>query len=87
MFSTAQNACLLRGRSVENIAAGSLYGACRCAGRPLLLSEVAQVARVPESKVALGYRVLNREVELAAEPVLCAVPPAVRRRVAVVIGG
>ena len=33
LFRSAQNEDLLRGRSIEAIAAASVYGACRCNGR------------------------------------------------------
>ncbi|WP_255197743.1 transcription initiation factor IIB [Halorarius litoreus] len=68
LFSSAQEADLLRGRSIETIAAASVYAACRCEGRPQTVADIAQVARVPEQKVRSGYSVLNRELGLPAAP-------------------
>ena len=59
---------LIRGRAIETIAAGSLYAACRCDGITRTLGEIAEVARCDESKVKLGYRVLNQELGLEAGP-------------------
>lgn len=69
LFSTAQEADLLRGRSIEAIAAASVYAACRCEGRPQTVEDIGQVAQVSAAKVWHGYDVLNRELELPAIPV------------------
>ncbi|WP_255152205.1 transcription initiation factor IIB [Halorarius halobius] len=69
LFSTAQGANLLRGRSIEAIAAASVYAACRCEGRPQTLGDVSRVARASREKVKNGYGVLNRELELPAAPI------------------
>jgi len=49
LFRSAQNEDLLRGRSIEAIAAASVYRACRCNGLSRLLDEVSEMARVEES--------------------------------------
>jgi len=69
LFRSAQNEDLLRGRSIEAIAAASVYGACRCNGLSRLLDEVSEMARVEESRVANAYKTLNEELGLPAEPV------------------
>jgi transcription initiation factor TFIIB len=68
-FRSAQNEDLLRGRSIEAIAAASVYGACRCNGFSRLRSEVSEVARVAESRVTNAYATLNEELGLPTEPV------------------
>jgi len=40
LFRSAQNEDLLRGRSIEAMAAASVYGACRCNGWPRTLDEI-----------------------------------------------
>ncbi|MFW5956743.1 MAG: transcription initiation factor IIB [Halorhabdus sp.] len=69
LFRSAQNEDLLPGRSIEAIAAASVYGACRCNGLSRLLGEVSEMARVEESRVTNGYKTLNEELGLPAEPV------------------
>ncbi|QLG29921.1 transcription initiation factor IIB family protein (plasmid) [Halorarum halophilum] len=68
IYREAMKENLIRGRAIETIAAGCLYAACRCDGYTRTLGEVAEVARCDESKVKLGYRVLNQELGLEAGP-------------------
>ena len=69
IYRAAQDANLIRGRSIETMAAGSVYAACRCRGHPRLLGEIAEVAQCAKDKVELGYRVLNAELGLDAQVV------------------
>lgn len=69
LFRSAQNEDLLRGRSIEAIAAASVYGACRCNGRSRLVDDVSEMARVAEARVTNAYKTLNEELGLPAEPV------------------
>ncbi|WP_123539305.1 transcription initiation factor IIB [Halosimplex salinum] len=68
LFRSAQNEDLLRGRSIEAIAAASVYGACRCNGRAVILDEVADTARVELSRVRNAYKTLNTELGLPTPP-------------------
>ena len=68
LFRSAQNEDLLRGRSIEAIAAASVYGACRCNGRAVILDEVADSARVDLSRVRNAYKTLNTELGLPTPP-------------------
>ena len=68
LFRTAQNEDLLRGRSIEAIAAASVYGACRCNGRSQLLNDIVAVATVRESQITNAYKTLNEELGLPAKP-------------------
>ncbi len=69
LFRTAQNEDLLKGRSIEGMAAASVYGACRCNGRSRTLTEIVEVARVDQSRVRRSYRKMNTELGLPAKPV------------------
>jgi len=69
LFRSAQNEDLLRGRSIEAIAAASVHGACRCNGRSQLLDDILTVATVAESRVTNAYKTLNKELGLPAQPV------------------
>jgi transcription initiation factor TFIIB len=67
LFRSAQDANLLVGRSVEGMAAASVYGACRCAGHSVVLSDVTTVARVGADRIRGSYSTLNVELGLPAE--------------------
>jgi len=67
LFRSAQNENLLRGRSIEAIAAASVYGACRCNGLARLVGEVSEMARVVESRVTNAYKTLNEELGLPCQ--------------------
>jgi len=69
LFRSAQTEDLLRGRSIEAIAAASVYGACRCNGRSRLVDDVSELARVAKSRITNAYKTLNEELGLPAEPV------------------
>lgn len=68
LFRTAQSDGLLRGRSVEAIAAGAVYGTCRCHERPETLADLDRLTQIDRSRVQNGYQVLNRELGLPAAP-------------------
>jgi len=67
LFRSAQNEDLLRGRSIEAIAAASVYGACRCNGRSQLLDNIVG-SRRSESRITNAYKTLNEELGLPAKP-------------------
>lgn len=68
LFRSAQNEELLRGRSIESMAAACVFGACRCSGASRLLVEVGELARVASSRVENAYRILNTELGPPAPP-------------------
>jgi transcription initiation factor TFIIB len=67
IYRLAQDAGLIVGRSIEALAAGSLYAACRCWGYTRTPDEVASVARCDLDAVRVGYRVVNVELDLATQ--------------------
>jgi len=69
LFRSAQSADLLLGRSIEGMAAGSVYGACRCNGLTRTLDDVSKVAQVDRPRVMNCYKTLNAELGLPARPV------------------
>ncbi|MFW5918309.1 MAG: transcription initiation factor IIB [Haloferacaceae archaeon] len=69
LFRTAQNERLLNGRSIEAMAAASVFGACRCNGASWLIADVAPMARVTQDRVENAYTVLNEELGLPTPPV------------------
>ncbi|WP_226023965.1 transcription initiation factor IIB [Halomicrobium salinisoli] len=68
LFRTAQSEDLLLGRSIEAVAAGSLYAVCRLTDATRTLDEVSAVASVSRDRVQNGYDALNRELALPVPP-------------------
>ena len=68
LYRRAQEADLIQGRSIEALAAGSLYAAIRRRGLPRRVEELAAVARCTAQKIKLGFRVLNTELGIQAQP-------------------
>ncbi len=54
---------LVRGRSINAIAAAALYAACRKSGSPRSLSEIANASLVDKKDVARCYRLLLQELD------------------------
>ncbi|QOS13423.1 transcription initiation factor IIB [Haloferax sp. Atlit-6N] len=70
LFRSAQNEDLLRGRSIESIAAASVYGTCRCNGLSRPIEEVSNSSRVAHPRVTKAYKTLNTELKLPTQPIL-----------------
>lgn len=68
LYRTAADEDLIPGRSIEAIAAASVYAACRCVGLPRTLQEVSVTSAVSHERVQNAYGVLNRELELPTVP-------------------
>jgi len=69
LLRSAQNKELFRGRSIESMAAGSVYGTCRCNGLGRTIEEIAALARVNQQRVMNAYNVLNKELGLPTQPI------------------
>jgi len=93
VYRRAHEADLIQGRSIDTIAAASVYAACRIQGLPRHVEEVASVSPLDVDKVKLGYRLLNAELGLDAQAVnvnarisklatACDVPGTVEHRAA-----
>ncbi len=59
---------LVRGRSVDGVAAASLYAACRQCHVPRTLDEISSIARMSRKDVGRNYRYVARELELKLMP-------------------
>jgi transcription initiation factor TFIIB len=68
LYRTAAGENLIVGRSIEAVAAASVYAVCRCVGLPRTFDEVSEVAAVAPKRVSNAYGVLNRELELPTMP-------------------
>lgn len=68
IYRDAVEAHLIRGRSIEGVAAASLYAACRMYKVPRTLNEIAEVARVNKKEIGRSYRFISKELELNLNP-------------------
>jgi transcription initiation factor TFIIB len=68
IYRDAVGAHLIRGRSIEGVAAASLYAACRRYKVPRTLNEIAEVARVDKKEIGRSFRFISRELELNLNP-------------------
>ncbi|TXT59322.1 MAG: Transcription initiation factor IIB [Promethearchaeota archaeon] len=59
---------LIRGRSIEGVAAASLYAACRTFKIPITLSEIAEIARVDKKEIGRSYRFILDRLNLNLYP-------------------
>ena len=69
LFARAQDADLLRGRSVEGFAAAALYAACRIGALSRTIREITAVAQASESELQAAYDAMNRDLGLPTGPV------------------
>jgi transcription initiation factor TFIIB len=59
---------LIRGRSIEGVAAASLYAACRTFKIPITLTEIAEIARVDKKEIGRSYRFILERLNLNLNP-------------------
>jgi transcription initiation factor TFIIB len=68
IYRDAVEAHLIRGRSIEGVAAASLYAACRMFKVPRTLNEIADVARVDKKEIGRSFRFISKELNLYLNP-------------------
>ncbi|MDF1557216.1 MAG: transcription initiation factor IIB [ANME-2 cluster archaeon] len=68
VYRKAVDMNLIRGRSIEGVAASALYAACRQCGVPRTLDEIAEVSRVSRKEIGRTYRFISRELGLKLMP-------------------
>jgi transcription initiation factor TFIIB len=59
---------LIRGRSIEGVAAASLYAACRQCKVPRTLDEIADSAKLNRKEIGRTYRFVSRELSISLKP-------------------
>ena len=69
LFESAQDADLLRGRSLEGFAAATIYAVCRTDGVSRTLAEVVTVAKASRDELTAAYDALNRNLGLPTGPI------------------
>ncbi|MFX0104252.1 MAG: TFIIB-type zinc ribbon-containing protein, partial [Candidatus Hodarchaeota archaeon] len=68
IYRDAVEAHLIRGRSIEGVAAASLYAACRMFKVPRTLNEIAEIARVDKKEIGRSFRFISKQLELNLNP-------------------
>jgi len=68
VYRDAVDKNLIRGRSIEGVAASTLYAACRQCSVPRTLDEIAEVSRVSRKEIGRTYRFVARELGLRLLP-------------------
>ena len=68
IYRDAVEAHLIRGRSIEGVAAASLYAACRMYKVPRTLNEIAEVARVDKKEIGRSFRFISNQLKLNLNP-------------------
>jgi transcription initiation factor TFIIB len=61
---------LIRGRSIEGVAAASLYAACRMYKVPRTLNEIADIARVDKKEIGRSFRFISNELHMNLNPTI-----------------
>ncbi|WP_049902497.1 transcription initiation factor IIB [Halococcus agarilyticus] len=69
LFESAQDADLLRGRSLEGFAAATIYAVCRTDGVSRTLAEIVAVAKASRDELTAAYDALNRDLGLPTGPI------------------
>jgi len=64
IYRQAAEKGLVRGRSLESVAAAAIYAACRLRGIPKTLDEIAEYVKGGRKEVARCYRLLIRELKM-----------------------
>ena len=68
IYRDAVDKNLIRGRSIEGVAASTLYAACRQCSVPRTLDEIAEVSRVSRKEIGRTYRFVARKLGLRLLP-------------------
>ncbi len=59
---------LIRGRSIEGVAAASIYAACRQYKVPRTLDEISDASQVDKKEIGRSYRYISRHLKLSVPP-------------------
>ena len=68
IYRKAVSKRLIRGRSIDGVAAAVLYAACRRCNVPRTLEEISKIANMPKKEIGRNYRHVSRELELKLLP-------------------
>ena len=68
IYRTAVERGLVRGRSMESIAAGIIYAVCRIHEFPRTLDEISEASQISKKDLGRTYRFVARELHLRVSP-------------------
>ncbi len=68
IYRKAASKNLVRGRTVDGVAAAALYAACRQCHVPRTLDEISNIANMSRRDVGRNYRYISRELKLKLMP-------------------
>jgi transcription initiation factor TFIIB len=68
IYRDAVKSHLIRGRSIEGVAAAALYAACRQMKIPRTLTEISDVARVGRKEIGRSYRFVAGRLNMSLQP-------------------
>ncbi len=68
IYRNAASKNLVRGRTVDGVAAAALYAACRQCHVPRTLDEISNIANMPRRDIGRNYRYIARELKLKLMP-------------------
>jgi len=68
IYRRAVHSNLIRGRSVEGVAAAAVYAACRQCNVPRTLDEITRDSRISKKEISRTYRFISRELKLKLIP-------------------
>ena len=68
IYRKAVNKNMIRGRSIEDVVAASVYAACRQCNIPRTLDEIAVASKSGRKGIGRTYRYLSRELKLGMKP-------------------
>jgi transcription initiation factor TFIIB len=69
IYREAAGRNLIRGRSIDSVAAAALYAAMRGKGVPRSLEEIAAVSKAKKREIGRVYKVVSSELSLTLKPV------------------
>ena len=68
IYRNAAKKGLIRGRSIESVAATSVYTACRRCEKPRTLEEISEASNVSKKQIGKTYRFILRELKIKLNP-------------------
>jgi transcription initiation factor TFIIB len=68
IYRRAVDKGLIRGRSIDGVAAATVYAACRQCKVPRTLDEIAEATRMDRKEIGRVYRYICRELEINLNP-------------------
>ncbi|OYT31750.1 MAG: transcription initiation factor IIB [Thermoprotei archaeon] len=68
LYRKAASKKLIKGRSIESMAAACIYAACRTHKVPRSLDEISEISRADKREIGRSYRLLAKEILLKIPP-------------------